>query len=151
MLPAAVGAMIVKSTDNGATWSKPATLLDSPFDDRHPAITELSDGTLVCSLFTDPSENKPSIENDPAKVPFMGVVRSFDGGKTWEQEIRRMPLGFTMSATDGPPLQMPDGSILLAGEAMEKSGLMASAVFRSTDGGSDLELSFESNGRLQPT
>ena len=41
-------AMIAKSADNGVTWSKPETLLDSPFDDRHPAITELSDGTLLC-------------------------------------------------------------------------------------------------------
>lgn len=133
-------AMIVKSTDNGATWSKPETLLDSPFDDRHAAITELSDGTLLCSLFTDPSLCEPNMENDPAKVPLMGVVRSFDGGKTWEQEIRRMPLEFKMSATDGPPLQMPDGSILLAGEAMEKSGLMVSAVFRSTDQGATWRL-----------
>ena len=128
-------AMIVKSTDNGATWSKPKTLLDSPFDDRHAAITELSDGTLLCSLFTYPSGNEPGKDNNPSKMALIGVVRSLDGGKTWEQEIRRMPLGFTMSATDGPPLEMPDGSILLAGEAMEKSGLMVSAVFRSTDRG----------------
>jgi photosystem II stability/assembly factor-like uncharacterized protein len=128
-------AMIAKSTDNGVTWSKPETLLDSPFDDRHAAITELSDGTLLCSLFTYPNGNATSVENDPGKAPFMGVVRSTDGGKTWEQEIRRMPLGFTMSATDGPPLELPDGSILLAGEAKEKSGKMVSVVYRSTDRG----------------
>ena len=127
-------AMIAKSADNGVTWSKPETLLDSPFDDRHPAITELSDGTLLCSLFTYPNGCKPSVENDPQKAPLMGVTRSFDGGKTWEQQLRRMPLGFTMSATDGPPLELPDGSILLAGEAKDKSGQI-SAVYRSTDRG----------------
>ena len=128
-------AMIVKSSDNGVTWSKPQTLVDSPFDDRHPAIAELSDGTLLCSLFTYPSGRVPSEKNDPGKTPLMGAVRSLDGGKTWQKEVGRMPLGFTMSATDGPPLEMPDGSILLAGEAEEKSGQMVIAVFRSTDRG----------------
>ena len=128
-------AMIAESTDNGVTWSKPETLLDSRFDDRHPAITELSDGTLLCSLFTFPNRDAASVENDPGKAPFMGVIRSIDGGKTWDKEIRRMPPGFTMGATDGPPLELPDGSVLLAGEAMEKSGKMVSAVYRSTDRG----------------
>jgi hypothetical protein len=128
-------AMIVRSTDSGVMWSKPETLLDSPFDDRHPAISELSDGTLLCSLFTYPSGSGPSMDNDPGKMALMGVVCSFDGGQTWEQEIRRMPLGFTMSATDGPPLELVDGSILLAGEAQEKSGRMVTVVYRSTDRG----------------
>ena len=45
-------AMIIRSTDEGKTWSKPATLIDTPVDDRHPAFVELTDGTLLCSLFT---------------------------------------------------------------------------------------------------
>lgn len=44
--------MIVRSTDQGQTWSKPETLLDTPEDDIYPAFVELPDGTLVCSLFT---------------------------------------------------------------------------------------------------
>jgi hypothetical protein len=45
-------AMIVRSTDQGKTWSKPATLVDTPADDRHPAFVQLDDGTIVCSFFT---------------------------------------------------------------------------------------------------
>ena len=83
-------AMITKSTDNGVTWEKPRTFLDSSLDDQSPVVTELTDGTLVCSLFTGgPGHMRGSIWNRT------GVVRSFDGGKTWEQEIRRIPMGFT--------------------------------------------------------
>ena len=45
-------AMIVRSTDQGKTWSKPETLIDTPSDDRHPAFVELKDGTVLCSFFT---------------------------------------------------------------------------------------------------
>jgi len=44
-------AMIIRSTDRGKTWSKPATMLDSPADDRHPAFLEIPNGTLLCSMF----------------------------------------------------------------------------------------------------
>ena len=139
-------AMIAKSTDSGATWSKPETLLDSPFDDRHPGITELSDGTLLCSLFTYPNQRTPNMENDPRKAPLAGVVRSLDGGKTWEQEIRRMPLGFTTGGTDGPPLELPDGSVLLAAYGKPGWGTSESrrhdavGVYRSTDNGATWKL-----------
>ncbi|MCX7424828.1 MAG: sialidase family protein, partial [Planctomycetia bacterium] len=59
-------AMIVRSTDGGVTWDKPRTLVDTPYDDRHPAIAELSDKTLVCTLFTYPASNTDSEEVDPA-------------------------------------------------------------------------------------
>ena len=45
-------AMIMRSTDQGKTWSKPVTLIDTPADDRHPAFVELRDGTVLCSFFT---------------------------------------------------------------------------------------------------
>ncbi|MCX7424205.1 MAG: sialidase family protein, partial [Planctomycetia bacterium] len=89
---------------------------------------------LVCTLFTYPAGNTDSEAIDPAKGPRMGVVRSLDGGKTWEQEPHRMP-GFLMDATDGPVVELADHSILLAGEGKEKSGRFAIGVFRSTDRG----------------
>jgi len=128
-------AMIVKSTDGGATWSKPRTLIDTPYDDRHPAMTELSDGTFVCTLFTFPDSDVGSDDVDPSKGPRIGVIRSLDGGQTWEQKVRRMPPGFTASATDGPVLELPDGTILLAGEGHEKSGRWVIGVLRSKDRG----------------
>ena len=134
-------AMISKSTDDGVTWSKPEVLLDTPYDDRHPAIAELSDGTLLCSLFTAASERVDSVEVDPSKGPRSAVVRSFDGGRTWETRPHRMPPVFLQEATDGPPLEMPDRSVLLTGYGKDKElGRWIIGVFRSTDRGATWEL-----------
>jgi sialidase-1 len=134
-------AMIAKSTDDGVTWTKPTTLVDTPWDDRHPAIAELSDGTLVCTLFTYPSREIETTEMDPSKAAHIGVIRSLDGGKTWDTEVRRMPPGFTSDATDGPAVELPDKTILLAGEGKEKApGRWVIGIFESADGGATWRL-----------
>jgi len=134
-------AMISRSTDNGVTWSKPETLLDTPFDDRHPVITELSDGTLVCSLFTAARQKVDCEQLDPSKGPRTAVVRSFDGGRTWEKQPHRLPAEFLREATDGPPLEMPDKSVLLTSYGRDKDlQRWVIGVFRSTDRGATWKL-----------
>ena len=134
-------AMITRSTDDGVTWSKPQTLLDTPYDDRHPAITELSDGTLVCSMFTAASVKEDCERLDPSRGPRPGGVRSFDGGLTWETEPHRLPLVFLMEATDGPPMEMPDKSILLTSYGNDKElGRWVIGLFRSVDRGANWTL-----------
>jgi photosystem II stability/assembly factor-like uncharacterized protein len=120
-------AHIMRSDDGGRTWSKPAVLIDTPLDDRAPAAVQLADGTLVCSFFTWP-ETKTAI------------IRSTDDGKTWEQtpSFAVDPLKWT--ATDGPPLAMPDGSALLAvyggtGNAENAKEKEIEAIFKTTDAG----------------
>jgi predicted neuraminidase len=61
--------MVVRSGDQGRTWSRPQTLIDTPADDRHPSLLELPDGTLVCSLFTYTS-------GDPQDASRVYVVRA---------------------------------------------------------------------------
>jgi hypothetical protein len=38
---------------------------------------------------------------------------SFDGGRTWEEEPKRLPVPFTGDATDGPIVELKDGSALI--------------------------------------
>lgn len=131
-------AMLIRSSDGGATWSKPQTIIDTQWDDRSPAIVELPDGTLLCSLFfysgADPK--------DDAKLSFRtAVVRSFDSGKTWEQKPRFLPSPFAADATDGPPIVLKDGSVLLAVYGGPKGAAREQiAVFRTTDRGENWKL-----------
>jgi hypothetical protein len=134
-------AMITRSSDEGRTWSKPVTLIDTPLDDRHPSIVELPDGTLICSFFTY------SGDEDPAKHVDLSVrtltVRSFDHGLTWEQKPRELPSPFLAheSEFDGPMVLLKDGSVLITAVGPDiASGFGDVGVFRTTDRGESWQL-----------
>jgi photosystem II stability/assembly factor-like uncharacterized protein len=133
-------AMIVRSTNQGKTWSKPQTLIDSPSDDRHPAFVELADGTVLCSFFTYPGEPK---NGDRSNEPAVRVwfLRSFDHGRTWEKQPRRLESPFLYDETDGPLLRLKDGSVLVATNGRAKTGPPDQAgLFRTTDRGETWKL-----------
>jgi sialidase-1 len=117
-------AEFIRSDDDGKTWSAPKVLIDTEQDDRHPALAQLSDGTLLASFFTWPTTK-------------VAIVRSTDDGKTWEQTPHFAVAPFQWSATDGPVIEMPDRSVLLAaygGFGVEgETSLLG--VYRSTDKG----------------
>jgi photosystem II stability/assembly factor-like uncharacterized protein len=117
-------AEIMRSDDSGKTWSDPVPMIDTEWDDRSPAVAQLPDGTLVASFFTYPSTA-------------VGIIRSFDDGRTWEQTPIKICAPFHSLATDGPPLVMPDGSLLLAAYGAEKPDSLYEAIgiFTSHDRG----------------
>jgi hypothetical protein len=133
-------AMITRSLDQGKTWSKPETLIDTPADDRHPAFVELDDGTVVCCFFTYRGEPKDGdAANEPAAR--VHVIRSFDGGRTWEREPRRVQTPFLYDETDGPFAKLRDGSLLLALNGRAKTGPPdVAGIVRSTDRGETWDL-----------
>ena len=133
-------AMLIRSTDEGVTWSKPETIVDTPFDDRHPNFAELPDGTVLCTFFTYTG-------GDATKRPDYAhratIVRSLDGGRTWEKTLRHPPSPFFGDATDGPIITLKDGSALLAvygGNWGEEESKTRIAVFRSTNSGKHWKL-----------
>lgn len=100
--------LIVKSTDDGATWSEPANLTE-PVKKREwwlwaPApgrgIT-MADGTLVM----------PTQGRDKDGKPFSNITWSKDGGKTWttSNQAAETPLGTTECAV----VELSDGSLML--------------------------------------
>src|SRR2546427_9195704 len=78
---------LVLSRDDGETWSRPATVVDSPWDDRNPAFGVADDGSLVVAyvVFRDyrPNGTLASKRRDG-----IHVVRSRDSGRTWEEGPR---------------------------------------------------------------
>ena len=130
-------AMWIRSTDEGRTWSKPETLIDTPDDDRHPAFVELGDGTLLCSFFTYPGEPEGGdLARDPSLAARVHFVRSFDGGRTWEKKSRRLKTPFLYDETDGPLVRLRDGSVLVAINGRPPAGPPdEAAVWRTTNRG----------------
>jgi BNR repeat-like domain/BNR/Asp-box repeat len=133
-------AEIIRSTDGGKTWSRPTVLLDTPWDDRSPNFCQLPDGTILCSLFTYPCPTAADLARDPKKTTLTGIIRSFDNGRTWEQEPKRLPVPFVFDATDGPIIELQDGSALICvyGKNVDAQHDMV-AFCRSADGGDTWE------------
>ena len=50
--PKAGRICLVRSKDEGRTWSKPVVIYDDIYDNRDPHINQLSDGSLICSFFS---------------------------------------------------------------------------------------------------
>ena len=51
---------MVRSTDNGKTWSEPETINNTPLDDRDAGILETIKGTLLVSWFTSLAFDTPN-------------------------------------------------------------------------------------------
>ncbi len=108
--PKAGRICMVRSADEGKTWSAPKTIYDDADDNRDPHVAQLSDGTLICSFFSLVFE-----KDNPKKWKGSNpsVIRSLDNGKTWDEKA-------TVLSTDTPHWfcsaevrEMPDGSCLL--------------------------------------
>ena len=130
---------LMRSKDEGKTWSFPRTLIDGPLDDRDSGIVETRLGTLLVTTFT--SVGYESIlshaENaDLKQQPIWSqeklrrwqaahrrvsaverevklgswMIRSTDGGLSWSEPYRCL-----VNSPHGP-IQFSDGRLLYAGK-----------------------------------
>ena len=107
-------ALVCRSDDNGKTWTRPTTLVDTPGDDRHPVIVELPDGSLLCAFFV--IDNWYGYETPPAgrnKNSRVATIRSTDGGQTWSEPVYMpSPFGY-YDRMCGKPVVLPTGRLVL--------------------------------------
>ncbi|CAG5002361.1 hypothetical protein DYBT9275_02875 [Dyadobacter sp. CECT 9275] len=132
--PKAGRLCMVRSKDEGRTWSKPVTIYDDADDNRDPHIAQLSDGSLICSFFSLRYATFGAKDYEPVGGP--QLIRSKDNGKTWEKKATLLQTGSVDWYCSAPVREMPDGTLILPVYYMDKGAVHAwGGVIRSTDKG----------------
>lgn len=134
---------MVRSNDQGVTWSVPVTINNTPLDDRDAGILETSNGTLLVSWFTSLAFDRESQYkehpdwvrhagklSEDTKKQWLGnwIRRSTDNGQTWEEPVKQIA-----SAPHGP-IELHDNRLLYVGIGTI-SGKKSIAVEESKDEG----------------
>jgi hypothetical protein len=140
---------IIRSTDNGQTWSWPEVLMDSPIDDRDSGVHETAAGTLLVTTFTSlayqsvldgargwPAEklerwravNRRASETQRKALLGTWMLRSTDGGMTWSAPFR-VPLN-----SPHGPVSLAGGRLLYAGKQLWEPGTRVGVCESSDDG-----------------
>ena len=76
----------IHSEDGGRTWSEPSVIVDSEFDDRNPALGQMSDGTIVMSYAEASTYNSDGKFDISVGAYILYYVTSADNGKTWSEK-----------------------------------------------------------------
>lgn len=132
---------LMRSDDEGQTWSWPRVLMDGPIDDRDAGVVETANGSILVTTFTslayepllhkaesrDPGDPQAWAEDRLARWRAahqriskeqrrqeLGVwmIRSTDRGVTWSERYDCL--------VDSPhgPIQLSDGRLLYAGKQL---------------------------------
>lgn len=122
--PKAGRICMVRSKDEGRTWSKPVTIYDDADDNRDPHIVQLSNGMVVVSFF---SLRYSGIGSTAYKV--LGnpqLLWSKDNGRTWSEKAITLETGETDWISSAQVREIPNGPTILPVYHQEgKGGLKA--------------------------
>jgi sialidase-1 len=132
---------LIRSRDDGRTWTWPEVVLDTAIDDRDAGIVETPSGALLVTTFTSLAY-EPSLAKFPKWKSVQDrttpeqrrslldtwMLRSTDGGLTWSAPSR-----VPVNSPHGP-VALDDGRLLYAGKQLWQSGQKI-GVCESTDDG----------------
>ena len=119
---------MVRSRDQGRTWSEPTVVIDGPVDTRDPNIQETARGTWLVSYFESDTTQAPSSLG-------VSVIRSDDQGREWSAPVK---IGTTLrgAATSAKIVQLDNGDLLIPIFGARPGAQEAvAAVVRSADDG----------------
>ncbi|MEA2736673.1 MAG: hypothetical protein QOE14_3124, partial [Humisphaera sp.] len=140
---------MVRSSDEGKTWSKPEIIYDDDDDNRDPHIAQLDDGTIAVTFFS--WRYKPGVARaksgdnftwkafrENAENTGVQIIMSHDGGKTWDAKARSLFPDWVCSA---PVRQFSDGTCVLGlyGQSKTDGKISVGGSARSTDRGKTWE------------
>jgi sialidase-1 len=91
----------VRSKNEGKTWSEPKLLYDDIHDNRDAHLTQLKDGTIICTFF--------NLRIDSAKHGEVRMVTSKDNGRTWDKTSLLIAKDWFTSAS---VKQLSNGSLM---------------------------------------
>ena len=143
---------LMRSTDNGQSWSWPRVVMDGPIDDRDAGVLETANASLLITTFTSLAYEPALVDatkannwaperlrrwqaahqrvDQPNRKAALGVwmVRSTDGGVTWSRRYDSL-----VNSPHGP-IRLSDGRLLYAGKELWQ-GDNRIGVCESTDDG----------------
>ncbi len=133
---------LMRSGDEGQSWSWPRVLLDSPIDDRDAGVLETARGTLLVTTFTSlafedlmararftqetyrrwaAARDRISPKQRKAELG-VWMIRSTDEGVTWSARYDCL-----VNSPHGP-IQLSDGRLLYAGKDLWRGGWVGVCV-----------------------
>jgi sialidase-1 len=132
---------LIRSRDDGRTWTFPEVVLDTPIDDRDAGIVETPSGALLVTTFTSLAyeaslAKKPGWQSVQARTTpeqrkhllDCWMLRSTDGGLTWSAPYR-----VPVNSPHGP-VALDDGRLLYAGKQLWQPGAKVGVCDSPDDG-----------------
>jgi sialidase-1 len=132
---------MVFSSDNGKSWSKPTVVVDSPLDDRNPALGQSADGAIVVAFWRTARYDEQGRYNEKLdKSVNTWATRSPDGGKSWSEPRQIDVSDISWGSPYGKMITLPDGMMLMSmygGDSgpAPHSAAGAGYLYRSSDNG----------------